>query len=451
MSAQQLSTDPWWWMDVPRTGELLVDLPKSVDVLVVGSGYTGLHAALVAARAGKSVLVLDAQALGFGCSSRNGGQISRSVKPTVDMLTKRHSKDLALRIHREGQASLNWIESFITQEQLACDFARCGRFHAAHNSSALEKLKCSIEAEYDEFKTGALLIDKADQHRYIDTDEYVGGAFFPEHASLHPAKYHQQLLSLVNQAGALTIGYCPVLKIDGDGRTGSAYQVSTKLGAVSASQVVVATNGYSDNAFIENNNAWLQKRVIPIGSYMIATQEIDPDIISQLLPSQCIISDSRKVVHYYRKSADGKRVIFGGRVSSAEIDPVDSAPLLKAELDRLLPSLVDFKVSHSWSGKVAYTFDELPHIGQQQGKHYAMGYCGAGVGMASYLGMKLGHQVLACIKGESTQGKSAEGKSLQDASAFSEIKFQTRPLYSGNPWFLAPSVAYYRLRDKLNM
>ncbi|MFT5707751.1 MAG: glycine/D-amino acid oxidase-like deaminating enzyme, partial [Oceanospirillaceae bacterium] len=246
MSTQQLSTDPWWWMDVPRTAQLPVDLPKSVDVLVVGSGYTGLHAALVAARAGKSVLVLDAQALGFGCSSRNGGQISRSVKPTVDMLTKRHSKDLALRIHREGQASLNWIESFIAKEQLACDFARCGRYHAAHNNRALEKLKCAIAAEHDEFTTAAVLVNKADQYRYIDTDGYVGGAFFPEHASLHPAKYHQQLLSLVNQAGALTIGYCPVLKIDGDGRTGSTYQVTTKQGTVSAGQVVIATNGYSN-------------------------------------------------------------------------------------------------------------------------------------------------------------------------------------------------------------
>ena len=438
--SEQLSTDPWWWEDVPRESDpqglgQSVELPESIDVLVVGSGYTGLNAALVAARAGKSVLVLDAEALGFGCSSRNGGQISRSVDASVETLTKRHSKDLALRIHREGQASLNWIDSFINQEQLDCDFSRCGHFDAAHNSSALERLKRAVATEQDEFKTGAQIIDRVDQHRYIESDAYVGGIFYPEHASLHPAKYHQQLLALVKAAGALTIGYCPVLNIEGDGSNGTAYQVSTPLGTVNTGQVVIATNGYSDKS-----SPWLQRRVIPIGSYMIATQEIDPNILSQLMPSQSTICDSRKVVYYYRKSQDGKRVIFGGRVSSAEIHPSQSAPLLKAELNRLLPALSQYKVSHSWSGTVAYTFDEIAHIGQHQGRHYAMGYCGSGVGMSSYLGMKLGHQVLASI----------DKCPNQQPSAFSETKFQTRPFYTGNPWFLAPSVAYYRLRDKLN-
>jgi glycine/D-amino acid oxidase-like deaminating enzyme len=350
-------------------------------------------------------------------------------------LTKRHTKDLALRIHREAQSSLNWIDSFINEENLDCDFSRCGRFHAAHNSSALERLKRAIAAQQTEFKTGAQIIDRPEQHRYIETDAYAGGAFYPEHASLHPAKYHQQLLALVKDAGGLTLGYCRVLNIEGDGNSGSAHQESTPLGTVSAAQVVIATNGYTDKS-----SPWLQSRVIPIGSYMIATQEIDPALLSKLLPSQCIISDSRKVVYYYRKSANGKRVIFGGRVSSAEIDPRQSAPLLKAELDRLLPALSGVKVSHSWSGTVAYTFDELPHIGQHQGRHYAMGYCGSGIGMASYLGMKLGHQVVASI----------DNSPNQQPSAFSETKFQTRPLYNGNPWFLAPSVAYYRLRDKFN-
>ena len=260
MSERELSTDPWWWMDVPREPEQPVELPKSVDVLVVGSGYTGLHAALVAARAGKSVLVLDAQSLGFGCSSRNGGQVSRSVKPTVEQLSKRHSKDLALRIHREGQASLNWLDGFIKDEQLDCDFSRCGRFHAAHNSSALEKLKRAIAAEHAEFKTGAVLVEKADQHRYIATDDYAGGAFFPEHASLHPAKYHQALLSLVHQAGGVSIGYCPVLKIDGGAKIGGAQHVLTQLGTVTAGQVVIATNGYTGSGLVAKSNTWLQKK-----------------------------------------------------------------------------------------------------------------------------------------------------------------------------------------------
>jgi glycine/D-amino acid oxidase-like deaminating enzyme len=126
-------------------------------------------------------------------------------------------------------------------------------------------------------------------------------------------------------------------------------------------------------------------------------------------------------------------VLFGGRVSVRETDPRVSGPRLHAELVRIFPELAGSKVSHSWYGVVAYTFDELMHIGRRDGLHYAMGYCGAGVGMASYLGMRLGEQVLGRPEGR---------------TAFDGLRFETRPLYTGNPWFLGPTVAYYRWRDE---
>jgi glycine/D-amino acid oxidase-like deaminating enzyme len=173
--------------------------------------------------------------------------------------------------------------------------------------------------------------------------------------------------------------------------------------------------------------------VIPIGSYIIATEPLPDDLMQRLMPRNRIVSDTRRVVYYYRASPDRRRILFGGRVSVDETDPAVSGPLLHADLVALFPELRNVRISHSWCGFVAYTFDELMHIGCHEGVHYAMGYCGSGVGMAGYLGMRLGQQVLG----------QAEGR-----TAFDDLAFQTRPLYTGKPWFLAPSIRYYRWRDR---
>jgi len=173
--------------------------------------------------------------------------------------------------------------------------------------------------------------------------------------------------------------------------------------------------------------------VIPIGSYVIATEPLPEDLMARLMPKRRVISDTRKLVVYYRPSPDGRRILFGGRVSLKETDPRASAPLLHAELARIFPELAETRVSHSWMGFVAYSFDAMPHLGRHDGAYYAMGYCGSGVSLASYFGMRIGQQVLGL----------AEGRTALDG-----LKFQTRPFYSGDPWFLAPSIRYYRWRDR---
>ncbi len=153
----------------------------------------------------------------------------------------------------------------------------------------------------------------------------------------------------------------------------------------------------------------------------------------RLIPRDRMLGDTRKLVFYYRASPDRSRILFGGRVSLAETDPFATGPRLHAEMVRIFPELAASRISHSWVGFVAYTFDSLPHVGRHDGIYYAMGYCGSGVGMASYLGTRVGQQLLGL----------AEGR-----TGFDGLAFETRPLYAGKPWFLAPSVLYYRWRDK---
>ena len=145
------------------------------------------------------------------------------------------------------------------------------------------------------------------------------------------------------------------------------------------------------------------------------------------------MSDSRRVVFYYRASPDRKRILFGGRVALRETDPTVSGPRLHAVMRRVFPELADTRISHSWVGFVAYTFDSLPHIGVQDGVHYAMGYCGSGVSLASYCGMRIGQKMLGRKEGD---------------TALDNLSFETRPLYRGDPWFLGPAILYYKVRDR---
>lgn len=426
--ADDFKTTPYWWERSPRPKLEPAPLQQNVDVAVIGSGYTGLHAALQTARGGRSTLVLDAEDAGFGCSTRNGGQISTSVKPDLALLTRRHGANQARAILDDGREALKWIGEFVDREGIACDFDVVGRFHAAHNEPAFKRLVSALHNEPIGLETGGQVITRAEQRSELGTDAYHGGVIYPRHASLDPGRYHQGLLERVLAAGASIAPHSPVTRIE---RLGKGFLLHTPRGSVTARDVVIATNGYTGAV-----TPWHRRRVIPIGSYIIATEPIAPDVMDRLFPTNRIVSDTRQVVYYYRVSPDRRRVLFGGRVSQGETDPRVSGPLLRAELVRLFPELANVRISHSWMGLVAYTFDTMAHTGLHDGMYYAMGYCGSGVSMASYLGMRTGQKVLGLKEGK---------------TGFDGTSFQTRPLYFGNPWFLAASVSYYRWRDSRNV
>ena len=419
---------PYWWERSPRPDLGEAPLPASVDVAVVGSGYTGLCAALEVARAGRSTLVLDAEDAGWGCSTRNGGQISTSIKPDYETLSRRHGREAAFAILKEGHNALAWIGDFIADEGLDCDFKIPGRFHAAHSPRHYERLARAIANQPKGLEVPAHAVPRAEQRNELGTDAYHGGVVFEKHASLDPARFHQELLDRVLGAGATVIPRCAVTGIGSDG---GGHRLATRRGDVRAREVIVATNGYTGAP-----TPWLRRRVIPIGSYVIATEPVAKDVMDRAMPTDRIVSDSRKVVYYYRPSPDRSRILFGGRVTSGETDPRSSGVRLRRDLVRLFPELAAVRVSHSWMGFVAYTFDTLAHIGRRDGLHYAMGYCGSGVSMAAYLGTRVGQQLLGRREGR---------------TALDDLRFQTRPLYNGTPWFLAASVAFYRWRDALGL
>ena len=416
----------FWLEGLPEFNSISNKLPHRVDVAIVGSGYTGLNAALQTIRGGRSTVVFEAGVPGQGCSTKNGGQISTSIKPSLEKLSAKFGTQSGIAIRQEGENALNWIGDLITSEKIDCNFSRVGRYHAAHTQKHYELITRDAEKVNRSEGIEAYAVPKNEQLKELGSDVYHGGVVFPRHASVDPGKYHRGLLQRVIDAGVDVFGQCAVLDIE---QTPDGFVITTQKGKVKARDVIIATNGYTSNL-----TPWLQKRVIPIGSYIIATDVLDPVMVNELFPTNRIASDTCKVIYYYRTSPDRKRILFGGRVSATETNPLLSGPKLLKDLYRIFPQLEGTKISHSWTGTVAYTFDEMAHTGQHNGIYYSMGYCGSGVSMASYLGMRLGQKVLGLVEGK---------------TAFDDLPFPTRPLYNGRPWFLPAVVSWYRMQDRI--
>jgi len=419
--------EPYWWEEAPLRSLPQAPLPAEVEVAIVGSGYSGLAAALTTARGGRSTLVLEAEAAGQGCSTRNGGQVSTSLKPSYAELAAKHGPERALAIRKEGFKALAALGELIGREKIDCDWEIAGRFHGAHTPKQYAELESSLKDQPAGIEIPHRMVPRDEQRAEIGSPAYHGGVVYPHHAALQPAKFHAGLLDRALAAGATLADRTPVTGVE---RDGAAFRVTTPRGSVRARDVLIATNGYTGGA-----TPWLRRRVIPIGSYIIATEALDPALARELVPQRRVVTDTRKLVFYYRLSPDGRRMVFGGRVAAAETDMAVSGPRLHAEVCRLFPQLKGSRISHAWMGTVAYTFDTLPHIGKApDGLWYCMGYCGSGVSLAPYFGTRVGQQILGLAEG---------------ATAFDGLAFPTRPLYAGKPWFLPMAVRWYRFRDRL--
>lgn len=272
------------------------------------------------------------------------------------------------------------------------------------------------------------MVSRSEQRREIDTDFYHGGCVYQDDASVDPMKLLLGLLNRARNAGAQVLNQCAAL---GFRRTRAGFEVSTSQGVVKAHKVLLATNGYSGPL-----SAWHRRRLIPIGSYQIATEPLGRERVRALIPLGRNIVDSRRVVVYFRPSPDGERIIFGGRAALRERDPLVCVPRLRKMLIAILPQLANVQLDHAWVGWVAYTFDTLPHLGCDDGLYYCMGYCGQGVPLAPYFGMKIGRQMAGAADG---------------ATALDGLAFPGRLYYSSRPWFLAPSVGIYRILDSLGI
>lgn len=422
--------EPYWWEAARPGTKFAVDLPKEMEILIIGSGYSGLSAALELAREGRDVCVVDALAFGEAASSRNGGGVSAGVNIGKGISggpgQANRSEGLLNGLLSESAAAFEFVRTLIDREGIECHFEKRGRFVGAVTPEHFEGMKKKADSLNQAIQVDAKIVPKSEQRREIGSDFYHGGMTIERAGKLHPALYHKGLLDACHRAGVKLTAHCKVERIDG---SVGKFRLQTVKGECQAEQVIVATNGYTSNLTPK-----LRRRIVPISSQIIATEELPEDVARELIPNGRTISESPRVTSYYRLLPGDRRVMYGGRARFENVHPDVSAALLYQMMTDRWPQLKGVRITHSWSGFVAMTVDALPHMGQEDGLHYCTGCNGSGVAMMTYLGRQVARRILQ------------DGQSVSAYESF-ELPKVPVPFYSGNPWFLPIIGNYYRYLD----
>ena len=426
--AEGFKPAPYWCDAAPPDDDGDAPPPERADVAIVGSGYTGLSAALELARGGADVVVLEAHRFGEGASTRSGGMVSGGVNVGKGGDIERlYGADRVNAMIEEASESYGHFERLIEREGIECGYRRSGRFVGAHSPSAYAGMAARVDSLNAHADAGAWLVPPERRREQLGSDFYHGGMVVERAGGVHPSLYHQGLRRACRAAGVRLSARCAVEGIEG---TAGDLTVRTARGVVRAREVVLGTNGYTGAA-----TPWHRRRVIPVGSYIIATEPLGEERVRELFPTMRMIADTKRVLYYFRPSPDGTRVVFGGRASFRTRTALETAPILYEYMVGVFPQLRGVRLSHAWTGNVAFTFDRIPHMGDRDGVHYALGCNGSGVVMMSHLG----HRTALKILGRTNR-----------PSAFDGLPFETRPLYNGTPWFLPAIGAWYKLRDWIN-
>jgi glycine/D-amino acid oxidase-like deaminating enzyme len=417
-----------YWLDtVPR--QLLnsnpESLPSKTDVAIIGAGYSGLSAACRLAEVGASVLVIERDMVGSGASSRNAGQVLTGLRVDPETLVARYGETRARELFDLSMEALGSLRRSICKFGIECEFERTGHIQAAAKPAHFQAFRREAALLTKTFGREVRLVARAEQRTELGSDRYFGLLIDDDSAAINPVKYVAGLASAARARGAIVQCGRSVQRLL---RGGRRWTVVTDRGDIDAGDVLVATDAYTNGAA-----PFLQRRLIPIGSYIVVTAPLEPATAAGLIPKGRMVFDSKRFLYYFRMASD-RRLLFGGRAEfSAVTDEtaVHAAQVLRRGMIDVFPQLRGVAIDYAWGGKVAFTRDQMPRAGSIDGAYYAAGYCGHGIAMSTYLGDLVARR----IAGEPLQHRLFDDR------------FAPVPLYMGRPWFLPLVGAYYRFLD----
>ena len=420
-----------YWHDTLGQSELsnlkseIPSLPTNADVVVIGGGYTGLAAARRLAMHGASVLVLDRGDLGSGASSRSGGQVLSGLKLDAATLVSVYGERGARELFEVGQQAIADLETTIADEAIECDYERTGHIAAAAKPAHFDGLRHEQALLARVFDHKVELVSRDRQRSELGTDAYYGLSIDEASRAINPAKYVAGLALAARRHGACLASHVDATSLV---RQSNGWRIATSVGTVAADEVLVATNAYTGPL-----TPALQRRVIPIGSYIIATEPLSAREAVDILPTRRVAFDTKHFLFYFRLTRDN-RLLFGGRAEFGGVTEESTrraAAVLRAGLIAIFPQLAAMPIAYAWSGHVAFTRDQMPRAGQLDGLFFAAGYCGHGIAMATHLG----DAIAARMAGDRTPHPLMND--LPPAI----------PFYDGRPWFLPLVGAYYKVMD----
>jgi glycine/D-amino acid oxidase-like deaminating enzyme len=428
MSIQQKT----FWLDtVTMPVSAKRPLPERAEVAVIGAGFTGLSAARTLAKQGANVVVLEAETVGWGASSRNGGMVLTGLKLDAHMLISRYGRETTRRMYAASLASIDYVEQIVREENIACDFSRSGHLEVACKPKHFAGFQHAADVIAREFQHSLRVVPKNELQQEIGSAIYHGGLVDETSAGVNPARYVAGLAQAAERAGASIFERARVQTIERASQQGAAgWKLNTATGTLWARDVLVATSGYTSGV-----TPALQKKIIPIGSYIIVTKVLPENLAAELSPRNRMIYDSKNYLYYYRLTPD-RRMLFGGRAAffpETQNTIRSSAEILRRGMIGVYPQLHDAKVEYVWGGTLDFAFDIMPHAGQIDGMYFSLGYAGHGVAMSAYLGAKMAEVICGG----------------RDENPFAGIPFPGAPLgmYNGNPWFLPLAGAWYKFLD----